>query len=71
MNGWEFFYDSWDHPDLIKSNMRGGTCNDLFPSNRDILLDSEMLRKLGMSKTRMTGKDAPFWQLLLPIASPG
>ena len=30
-----------------------------------------MLRKLGMSKTRMTSKYALFWQLLFPIASPG
>ena len=31
-----------------------------------------MLRKLGMSKTRMTRKNALFfWQLLFPIASPG
>ena len=71
MNDREFFYDGWNHPDPNKSNTRGGTCNDLFPSDRDILLDPEMLRKLGMSKTRMTGKDALFWQLLLPIASPG
>ena len=71
MNDWEFFYDGWDHLDPNESNTRGGTRNDLFPSNRDVLLDPEMLRKLGMSKTRLTTKDALFYQLLCPIASPG
>ena len=71
INGWEFFYDGWEHPDPNDSNTRGGTRNDLFPSDRDVLLNPEMLQKLGISKTQMTGKDALFWQLLLPIASPG
>ena len=36
------------------------------------VLDHYMLRKLEMSKTRLTSKDALiFWQLLFPIASPG
>ena len=72
MNDWKFFYDGWDHPDPNKSNTRGGTRNDLFPPDRNVLLNPYMLRKLEMSKTRLTSKDALiFWQLLFPIASPG
>ena len=37
LNGWEFFYDGWEHPDPNDSNTRGGTRNDLFPLNRDVL----------------------------------
>ena len=48
MNDWGFFYDGWDHPDPNKSNTQGGTRNDLFPPNCDVLLDPNMLRKLGM-----------------------
>ena len=71
INDWEVFYDGWEHPDPNDSNTRGGTRNDLFPSDRDVLLDAELLRKLGMSRTRLTTKDALFFfQLLCPIASP-
>ena len=71
MNDWKFFYDGWDHPDPNKSNTRSDTHNNLFPPDRYVLLYPDMLRKLGINKTQMTSKDALFWQLLFPIASPG
>ena len=43
----------------------------MFPTDRDVLLDGELLRKLGLNKERMIKKDTLwFWQLLFPIANP-
>ena len=72
INGQEFFYDGWEHLDSTKRNMQSDTRNNLFPPDREASLDAGMLRKVGMSKMRMTSKDALFfWQLSFPIASSG
>jgi hypothetical protein len=43
----------------------------MFPDARKGQLDTQLLKKLGLSQTRMQSKDALFfYQLLLPICDP-
>ena len=69
LNGYEFFYNGWKHPFPDATNHRNGaTKEDLFPEDRDVQLDKDYLRKMGLTKKRMKECDALFfYQLLLPI----
>ena len=53
-------------------NGRSGTSSqNLFPESRHGSLDATMLKKMGLTKERMTMGDALFfYQLLLPIYHP-
>lgn len=69
INGYEFFYNGWTHPFPDETNTRiGATKQNLFPEDRDVQLDKDYLRKMGLTKKRMEDCDALFfYQLLLPI----
>ena len=69
LNGYEFFYNGWTHPFPDDTNNRmGATKQNLFPEDRDVQLDKDYLRKMGLTKKRMEDCDALFfYQLLLPI----
>ncbi len=54
INGYEFFYNGWEHPFPNSTNHRmGATKENLFPEDREVLLDKEYLRKMGLTKKRM------------------
>jgi hypothetical protein len=51
LNGYEFFYNGWTHPFPDETNNRmGATKQNLFPENRDVQLDKDYLRKMGLTK---------------------
>ena len=68
-NGYEFFYNGWQHPFPDATNHRhGATKENLFPDDREVLLATDYLRKMRLTKKRMQLCDALFfYQLLLPI----
>ena len=72
VGGYEFFYDGWKHPSPNKSNTRmGATKENLFPKDRSVQLDADVLKRLGLTKQRIENCDALFfYQLLLPIVDP-
>ncbi|MFM8622856.1 MAG: hypothetical protein ACKOB3_05715, partial [Holophagaceae bacterium] len=70
--GWEFFYQDWKHPNPTKENCRLGSDRDtVFPEGREVQLDGEYLKMMGLTKKRMEECDALFfYQLLVPIGHP-
>lgn len=73
-NGWEFHYGPWqaeeDYYGAAKPRS-GATPQDMFPKSRQGCLDAELLKRLGLSATRMKEDDALFFlQLLYPICDP-
>ena len=45
--------------------------DNMFPDNRDCILDGALLKQLGLTKKRMDAKDALFfYQLLVPLVDP-
>ena len=51
LNGYEFFYNGWTHPFPDDTNNRmGATKQNLFPEDRDVQLDKDYLRKMGLTK---------------------
>ena len=70
--GYKFYYQGWEQPLQDPSLYRDGCTKDnMFPSDRKGKLDGDLLKKMGLSKTRMDEKDALFfYQLLLPICDP-
>jgi len=73
IGGYEFFYQGWTHPQPTNLNHRvGATKENLFPEDRQLLLDRDYFWKMGLTKKRMLECDALFfYQLLLPIVSSG
>jgi hypothetical protein len=68
-SGWEFFYKGWKNPD--KPYRRGATTANMFPKEMDGCLDANVLKSLGLNKTRMAQCDAAFFlQLVLPFCHP-
>jgi hypothetical protein len=63
----DFHYDKWENPDDAK--FQSGTMgNSPFPDNRKGKLDYDLLKKMGLTRTRLENHDALFfWQLLFPI----
>lgn len=69
IGNWEFHYQGFSnsHP----TYRRGATTSNLFPKEMGGQLDVEILKKLGLTKRRMTDCDALFFfQLLLPLCDP-
>jgi hypothetical protein len=74
INGeYEFFYQGWESQrPPVRS---GATVGNLFPSNRQSSLDHDVLRRLGMSPSRLVDANGCpdalfFFQLVLPICDP-
>jgi hypothetical protein len=72
LGGWEFFYQGWQHSNPTEENCRKGSNRDIvFPEGREVRLDGEYLKKMGLTKKRMEECDALFfYQLLVPICHP-
>jgi hypothetical protein len=70
--GFEFFYNGWKQENPTKDNCRYGASRDLlFPPDRQVQLDVNYLKKMGLTRKRMLECDALFfYQLLLPIVDP-
>jgi len=70
--GFEFFYNGWKQENPTRDNCRfGATRDNLFPPDRQVQLDINYLKKMGLTKQRMVECDALFfYQLLLPICDP-
>jgi hypothetical protein len=64
---WEFFYKGWENDDPNQFRCGASSAN-MFPASRQGCLDANLLRKLGLTKKRVTEQDALFfYQLLLPL----
>ena len=70
--GFEFFYNGWKQENSTRENFRLGASRDLlFPPDRQVQLDVNYLKKMGLTKKRMVEcDDLFFYQLLLPIVDP-
>jgi hypothetical protein len=70
--GWEFYYEDWKHPNPTNENCRIGSDKDtVFPEGREVQLDGDYLKMMGLTKKRMEECDALFfYQLLVPIGHP-
>ncbi len=70
--GFEFFYNGWKQENPTRDNCRFGTSRDLmFPPDRQVQLDVNYLKEIGLTRKRMLECDALFFhQLLLPIVDP-
>ena len=71
-NGWTFHYEPWrlnpEHAAGPFPFRSGARTENLFPASRQGCLDTEVLKKLGLTKKRMVDHDALFWfQLILPL----
>ena len=70
VEGWDFHYDKWSNENPTKFRS-GGNRQIPFPNSRKGCLDYALLKKMGLTKTRLVKKDAFFfWQLLFPICDP-
>jgi len=71
-NGYEFFYNGWKQENPTRENCRFGASRDeLFPPDRQVQLDINYLKKMGLTRQRMVECDTLFfYQLLLPICDP-
>ena len=68
--GYEFFYKGRKEENPTRENCRFGTTReDLFPVDRDVILDVTFLKKMGLSKQRMKKYNALFcyFQLLTQL----
>jgi hypothetical protein len=70
--GFEFFYHGWKQENPTGDNCRFGASRDLlFPPDRQVQLDVNYLKKMGLTRKRMLECDALFfYQLLLPVVDP-
>jgi hypothetical protein len=70
--GYEIFYQGWKEDNPTRENWRFCAAReDLFPADRDIILDVTFLKKMGLSKQKMGECNALFFYLLsLPIVDP-
>ena len=71
-NGWDFCYTGWTRENTDAPFRSGATRDNLHPECRKGSIDGNLLKKLGLTKDRMSEADgAPdslfFYQLLLPI----
>ena len=72
MGRYEFHYRGWQKSGTEQPYRSGASKENLFPPSRKGSLDSEVLKKLGLTSDRMKEDDgAPdslfFYQLILPI----
>lgn len=66
---WQFYYDGFKNQEM--PYRRGATTSNLFPKEMEGCLDVNVLKRLGLTKERITCVDALFfYQLLLPICDP-
>jgi hypothetical protein len=70
--GWQFYYNGWKHDSVDDASFRSGVSpENLFPKSRQGCLDTELLKKMGLTEARMVNEDALFFlQLLLPMCDP-
>ena len=69
--GWDFYYDKWYNPEETKFQSGASHQNPFPASNRKGQLDYDLLKKMGLTKSRLLSHDALFfWQLLFPICDP-
>jgi hypothetical protein len=68
----EFFYNGWKQENPTRDICRLGASRDLlFPPDRQVQLDVNYLKKMGLTRKRMLECDALFfYQFLLPIVDP-
>ena len=67
-NGWEFHYNGWKNPG--PPHRHGATTTNMFPEGTEGSLDANILKKMGLTKSRMQSMDALFFlQLILPICN--
>jgi hypothetical protein len=64
--------NGWKQENPMRENCRFGATKDLlFPPDRQVRLDVDYLKKMGLTRKRMLDCDALFfYQLLLPIVDP-
>jgi len=49
--GYEFLYNGWKHPSPNQTSCRmGATRDNIFPPYRDVQLDADLLKRLGLTK---------------------
>lgn len=69
MDGWHFHYNGCTSSELTSRS--GATSTNLFPDERKGRLDYDLLKKMGLTKTRLLQNDALFFkQLLHPMCDP-
>ena len=71
-HGYKFHYTGWkqtiNNPALFRD---GATKGNMFPAERKGRLDKDLLKKMGLTQSRMENNNALFfYQLLYPICDP-
>ncbi len=62
----EFFYNEWKQKNPTRDNCRFGVSRDLLiPPDRQVQLDVNYLKKMGLTRKRMLECDASFFYQLL------
>ena len=66
VHGYEFHYTGWkqtiNNPTLFRD---GATKGNMFPAERKGRLDKDLLKKMGLTQSRMENNDALFFHQLL------
>ena len=73
IDNWKFYYQGWTPDDFDKGTYvrDDATQSNLKPASRKGCLDANVLRKHGMTSTRMQDEDALFfYQMIFPICNP-
>jgi hypothetical protein len=71
-SGWDFHYNTWTADDRAAAtySRNGATRLDLKPASRMGCLDVDVLKKHGLTSTRMKNDPMFFYQLLFPFCNP-
>jgi len=70
-NRWKIHYNRAEKIGDGTARRGGAEVEDMFPASRKGSLDAEVLKRCGLSTTRMVNEDALFWfQMLLHIGDP-
>jgi hypothetical protein len=72
MNGWEFHYQNWHGDEEVESTYArpGAGLGDLKPKSRMGRLDVDVLKKHGLTASRVRNDPMFFYQMLFPFCNP-
>ena len=76
VGGWNFYYGGWKSERPPEKTRNGATPANLFPKERESTLDGNILKELGLNRSRIFNEETGepdslfFFQLILPLCDP-